>query len=51
MVKKFFTKWGKLNYKVGQFVFIRKGCEILKGGAIIITHRGMYYKKGQFFTK
>ena len=51
IVKKKFTKWGNLNYKVTQFGFIRKGWEILKGGAIIITQRGIYYKKRPVFYK
>ena len=55
----FVTKWGKYNYKVGQLRIITKGQKILKSRAvnplqnevIIITQRGMYYRKGRFTTK
>ena len=55
----FVTKWGKHNYKVGQLRIITRGQTILKSRAvnplqnevIIITQRGMYYKKSRFTTK
>ena len=55
----FVTKWGKHNYKVGQLHIITKGQKILKSRAvnplqnevIIITQRGMYYRKSRFTTK
>ena len=54
----FFANWGKHDYKIGQLCIITKGQKILKSGAvnplqngvIIITQRGMYYKKGRFIT-
>ena len=54
----FATKWGKHNYKVGQLRIIIKGQKILKSRAvnpfqnevIIITQRGMYYRRGRFTT-
>ena len=55
----FVTKWGKNNYKVGKLRIITKGQKILKSravnplqnGVIIITQRGIYYKKSRFTTK
>ena len=50
----FVRKWGKNKYKVGQLRIITKKQMILKSSAvnplqnevIIITQRGMYYRKG-----
>ena len=50
----FVTKWGKNNCKVRQLHITKKGEKILKSGAvnplqneiIIVTKRGMYYRKG-----
>ena len=49
----FITKWGKNNCKARQLRIITKGQKMLKSRAvnplqnevIIITHRGMYYRK------